>query len=170
MTISLIVAMSRNRVIGRDNRLPWRLPADLRRFQHLTMGHCLIMGRKTYESIGRPLPGRTIIVLTRQANYAPPGVLVAHTLEEALALAQGEEVFIAGGAHVYQQAVALADRLYLTLIEEDIAGDASFPPLNESEWQLVSDQPYDADATNPYPYRFLVYERKRPTGGDAPRR
>jgi dihydrofolate reductase len=170
MTISLIVAMSRNRVIGRDNRLPWRLPADLRRFQHLTMGHCLIMGRKTYESIGRPLPGRTIIVLTRQANYAPPGVLVAHTLEEALALARGEEVFIAGGAHVYQQAVALADRLYLTLIEEDIAGDASFPPLDESEWQLVSDQPHDADATNPYPYRFLVYERKRPTGGDAPRR
>jgi dihydrofolate reductase len=161
MTISIIVAMSLNRVIGRDNRLPWKLPADLRRFKRLTMGHCLIMGRKTYESIGRPLPGRTVIVLTRQPDYAPPGVLVAHTLDEALALASGDEIFVAGGAEIYRQTLPLADRLYLTLIEREIAGDAYFPPLNEADWQLISQEHYDADEANPYPHRFFVYERKR---------
>lgn len=161
MIISIIVAMSVNRVIGRDNRLPWRLPADLQRFKRLTMGHCLIMGRKTFESIGRPLPGRTIIVLTRRRDYAPPGVLVAHTVDEALALAQGDEVFIAGGAEIYRQTLPLADRLYLTLIEKEIPGDAFFPPLNEADWQLVSQERYDADETNPFPHRFLIYERKR---------
>ncbi|HZI02759.1 MAG TPA: dihydrofolate reductase, partial [Archangium sp.] len=114
--ISAIVAMATNRCIGRANTLPWRLPADLKRFKQLTMGHTLVMGRKTYESIGRPLPGRTTVVVTRQRDYAPEGVQVAHSLEQALELARGDEVFIAGGADLYQQAMAHVRRLYLTRI------------------------------------------------------
>lgn len=158
MRISAIVAMATNRCIGRNNTLPWRLPADLKRFKQLTMGHTLIMGRKTYESIGRPLPGRTMIVVTRQRDYAPEGVQVAHSLEQALELARGDEVFIAGGADLYRQAMERVRRLYLTRIDRDYEGDTFFPELDLSGWRLVAEEHHPATATEP-PFSFLTYER-----------
>ena len=165
MRLSIIAAMSRNRAIGRENRLPWYLPADWAHFKKLTMGHCLLMGRKTLESIGRPLPGRTMVVVTRQRDYAPPGtppgVRVAHSLEEALAMATGDEVFIAGGADIYRQTLPRVERLYLTLVQATLEGDTYFPEFDEADWQLVFQEHYPTDANNPYPYSFLVYERKK---------
>ncbi len=160
MTISIIAAMAHNRVIGRDNKIPWRMPADLARFKQLTMGHCLLMGRKTFESIGRPLPGRTTVVITRQKKYAPEGVRVAHSLQQALRMATGEEVFIAGGAEIYAQALPLADRMYLTIIRRNFEGDTYFPELDKSRWQLVWEADHKADQDNPCNYSFLLYERK----------
>ena len=169
MRLSIIAAMSQNRVIGRDTRLPWHLPADWAHFKKLTMGHCLLMGRKTLESIGRPLPGRTMVVVTRQRDYAPPGappgVRVAHSLEEALAMTAGDEVFIAGGAEIYRQTLPRVKRLYLTLVQATLEGDAYFPEFDEADWQLASQENYPADAKNPYPYGFLVYERKNRSEG-----
>ena len=158
MTLSAIVAMAANRCIGKDNTLPWRLPADLKRFKQLTMGHTLLMGRKTYESIGRPLPGRTTVVVTRQRDYAPEGVRVAHSLEQALELARGDEVFIAGGADLYRQALERVRRLYLTRIDRDYPGDTFFPEVDLSGWRLVTEEPHPATATEP-PFSFLTYER-----------
>jgi dihydrofolate reductase len=158
MRVSAIVAMATNRCIGRDNTLPWRLPADLKRFKQLTLGHTLIMGRKTYESIGRPLPGRTTLVVTRQRDYAPEGVQVAHSLEQALELARGDEVFIAGGADLYRQAMEHVRRLYLTRIGRDYEGDTFFPELDLSGWRLVAEEHHPATATEP-PFSFLTYER-----------
>ena len=158
MRLSAIVAMATNRCIGRDNTLPWRLPADLKRFKQLTMGHTLIMGRKTYESIGRPLPGRTTLVVTRQRDYAPEGVQVAHSLEQALELARGDEVFIAGGADLYRQAMEHVRRLYLTRIGRDYEGDTFFPELDLSGWRLLAEEHHPATATEP-PFSFLTYER-----------
>jgi dihydrofolate reductase len=135
MVISLIAALARNRVIGWQGDIPWDLPADRRKFRELTMGHPLIMGRRTYESIGRPLPGRATIVLTRQAGYLAPGCRVAHSLAEALALvADADEVFICGGEEIYRQALPLAERLYLTLVEAEPVGDAWFPELAAGEF------------------------------------
>lgn len=157
MRLSLIAAMASNRVIGRDNALPWRLPPDLKHFKRLTLGHCVIMGRKTFESMGKPLAGRTNIVITRNHEYWPEGVKIAHTVQGALALARGEEVFIIGGAEIYRQTLPVADRLYLTLIEKDFDGDTRFPEYPESEWELVSEERgQHADLS----YRFLVYDRK----------
>src|SRR5437867_8251794 len=130
MTLSIIAAMARNRVIGRDNRLPWHLPADLARFKQLTMGHWLLVGRKTYDSIGRPLPGRTIVVITRNKGFTAKGVLVAYSLAEAVRMAAGDEVFVAGGAQIYQQALPLARRMYLTILDQDFEGDAFFPDFD----------------------------------------
>ncbi len=161
MRLSIIAAMSVNRVIGSNNDLPWRLPADLKRFKSLTMGHHLIMGRKTFESIGQPLPGRTTVVITHQAGYAPAGVLVAHSIEQALEIAAGDdEVFVAGGGQIYQQLLPRADRLYLTSIHEEFEGDTNFPEFEESDWKLISEEDCEADEKNPYPYSLLVYERK----------
>ncbi|HYO72378.1 MAG TPA: dihydrofolate reductase [Archangium sp.] len=157
-TVSAIVAMATNRCIGRDNTLPWRLPADLKRFKQLTMGHTLVMGRKTYESIGRPLPGRSTVVVTRQRDYAPEGVQVAHSLEQALELARGDEVFIAGGADLYRQAMAHVRRLYLTRIGRDYEGDTFFPEVDLSGWRLLAEEHHPATATEP-PFSFLTYER-----------
>jgi dihydrofolate reductase len=158
MRLSAIVAMASNRSIGKDNALPWRLPADLKRFKQLTMGHTLIMGRKTYESIGRPLPGRTTLVVTRQPDYAPEGVQVAHSLEQALEQARGDEVFIAGGADLYRQAMDRVQRLYLTRIERAYEGDTFFPELDLSGWRLLAEEHHPATATEP-PFAFLTYER-----------
>jgi dihydrofolate reductase len=159
MTLSAIVAMAANRCIGKDNTLPWRLPADLKRFKQLTLGHTLLMGRKTYESIGRPLPGRTTVVVTRQRDYAPEGVRVAHSLEQALELARGDdEAFLAGGADLYRQAMERVRRLYLTRIDRDYPGDTFFPELDLSSWRLVTEEPHPATATEP-PFSFLTYER-----------
>lgn len=161
MRLSIIAAMSANRVIGRNGKLPWRLPADLARFKSLTTGHCLLMGRKTFESIGRPLPGRTTVVISRRRDYAPGGVLVAHSLEEALRMATGEEVFIAGGAQIYRQTLGRADRLYLTVLDREFEGDAFFPEYDESGWRLVSEERHEPAEETSYAYRFLVYERRR---------
>ena len=162
MRLSIIAAMSANRVIGSHNDLPWRLPADLKRFKSLAMGHHLIMGRKTFESIGQPLPGRTTVVVTHQTGYAPEGVLVAHSVEQALQMAAGDdEVFVAGGAQIYQQMFPRADRLYLTSIHEEFEGDTDFPEFEESDWQLNSEEKHEPDEKNLYPYTFLIYERLR---------
>jgi dihydrofolate reductase len=160
MRLSAIVAMAANRVIGTHNQLPWRLPADLARFKRLTMGHTLIMGRKTYESIGRPLPGRTFVVVTRQQGYAPQGVKVAHSVDQALELAQGDdEVFIAGGAELYAQTMDRLDRLYLTRIERDFPGDTYFPEVDLSGWRLLEQEHHPASGPEALPYAFLTYER-----------
>jgi len=161
MRTSLIAAMARNRVIGRDNRVPWRLPADLRRFKQLTMGHILIVGRKTFDSIGcRPLPGRRMVVVTRQEGYAPEGVLVARSIEEALALGRGDdEVFVAGGAEIYRQSLPVADRLQLTLIEEDFPGDVYFPEFDPADWRLVEREDHGPTDDVPFSWSFLVFDR-----------
>jgi dihydrofolate reductase len=160
MKLSAIVAMASNRVIGANNQLPWRLPADLARFKRLTMGHALVMGRKTYESIGRPLPGRTMIVVTRQRGYAPEGVKVAHSVDEALALAPSDdEVFIIGGAEFFAQTMDRLDRLYLTLIEREIPGDTFFPEVDLSSWKLIEQERHPASTPDALPYAFLTYER-----------
>lgn len=162
MTISIIAAMAKNRVIGCENKLPWNLPADLKRFKKLTLGHHIIMGRKTYESIGKPLPGRTSIIITRQENYKAPGCYVVNSIEDALKTASNDdEVFITGGEQVYKQTLNLAERLYLTLIGVDLKGDAYFPKFNEKDFELISRENHLRDKENPHPFSFLVYERKK---------
>jgi dihydrofolate reductase len=161
MKVSILVAMSTNRVIGRDGQLPWRLSADLRRFKQLTMGHPIIMGRKTYASIGRPLPGRTSIVLTRQANVRSEGVITVGSLDEALRLAKPltDEVFVIGGGEVYDQVLPIADRLYVTLVDAAIPGDTFFPEWNPVRWRIVEETFHPADEKNPFPMRFQVFDR-----------
>jgi dihydrofolate reductase len=163
MIISLIVALDRRRGIGKDNQLPWRLPADLRRFRELTMGHHLIVGRKTYESIGKPLPGRTMIVVTRQPNFQIEGCLVVDSVKAALALVEsrGEsEVFVIGGAEIYAQTLAQADRLYLTLVEAEVAADTFFPVFAEDDWQEVERCTHAADEKHPYAFTFVTLDKK----------
>lgn len=157
MKIALIAAMAANRVIGKNNQLAWRLPEDLQYFKRVTLGHHLIMGRKTWDSIGRPLPGRTTIVISRQADFSPAGALVAHSLEQALQLCQGQEqVFVVGGAQIYALALPLAQRLYLTELAIEVDGDAWFPEFDAAQWQRVSHDPHQgAD----FAYAFSVYER-----------
>lgn len=158
--LSIIVAMARNRVIGRDGDLPWHLSADLKRFRKLTTGHAILMGRKTYDSIGRPLPERRSIVITRNAGYHPEGVKIASSVESALSLVRDDaEAFIIGGATIYEQALPLADRLYVTLVEAEVDGDTSFPEIDAAQWQLVSEEAHKADLKNDWPYRFLIYDR-----------
>ena len=160
--LSLIVAMARNRVIGRDGRLPWRLPSDQQRFKALTMGHHIVMGRKTWESIGRPLPGRVSVVVTRNKAYAAAGATVVGSLAEALALARGDpEAFVIGGGELYGQALPLAERIYLTEIEDDYPGDVFFPTLAKAEWRAVEREAHPAQGVEPA-WAFLVYERMPP--------
>ncbi len=163
MIISQIAAMARNRVIGRDNRLPWHMPDDLAWFFRVTRGHHIIMGRRNYEANGRALPGRTNIVITRKKTYEAPGCVVVHSIAEALDYArrQGEqEAFIVGGGEIYAATLSLADRIYLTLIDTDAEGDVFFPELDPAEWQVVSKEPHKADQRNPYDYTFYIFERK----------
>lgn len=161
--LSLVAAMGRDRVIGIGNRLPWRLPADLKHFRSLTMGKPVMMGRKTFESIGKPLAGRTNIVVTQDRRFHPDGVRVAHSVEEALALTRGErEVMVIGGASFYGQMLPRARRLYLTEIDHAFEGDAFFPALDPAQWQETSREEHAADEMNPYPYRFITLQRSRP--------
>lgn len=162
MRTSLIVAMERNGVIGRDGRLPWHLSADLKRFKQLTMGHHIIMGRKTFESLPRLLPGRTSVVVTRQSDYQAAGAIVTHSLNDAIAAARDdEEPFIIGGAEIFQQAFALADRIYLTEVAADVAGDVRFPEFDRSQWCVVERTEHPANERNDHPHTFTVLERKR---------
>lgn len=161
MLVSIIAAMDRNRLIGSDNQLPWHLPADLAHFKKVTMGKPVIMGRKTYESIGRPLPGRTNIVLTRSGDFQSEGVVVAHNLEQALDhAADADEVMIIGGSSLYELALPLVDRLYLTFIEYSYQGDAWFPDFDPAEWQVIASEEHRADAKNSNDYLFVTYQRK----------
>jgi len=160
MRISIIAAVAEGGVMGRDNDLPWHLPADLAHFKRLTMGHHLIMGRRTFASIGRALPGRTTVVLSRGQPDLPAGVMLAPSLAAALALCAGDdEVFLAGGAAVFRAGLARADRVYLTRLHATYAGDVHFPPFAENEWHLVDRQDHPADDKNPCAYSFLIYDR-----------
>ena len=166
--IALICAMARNRVIGCGNALPWRLPADLKHFRELTTGHALLMGRKTFESLGRPLPNRTNIVVTRQRDYAPVGALIAHSLDAGLALAAqhvspaSPEVFVIGGENLYAQMLPRADRLYITQIDAEVEGDAWFPLFDPEAWHERERHAQPVDDKNPYACVFTVLERKTP--------
>jgi dihydrofolate reductase len=164
MTVSLIVAVSSNGVIGRDGGLPWYLPADLRHFKRTTMGHHLIIGRRTWEEVGKPLPGRSMVVVTRSRHFASEDVQVARSIEQALELSSGDdEVFIGGGAQVYRMALDrdLVDRIYLTRIHAEFEGDTYFLQIDFEKWTLVSEEHHEADEKNEFPYSFLVYERKQ---------
>ncbi len=167
MKLSLIVATANNNAIGRNNELPWHLPQDLKYFKSVTLGKPVIMGRKTFESIGKPLPGRTNIVVTRQKDWKFAGVLVAQSVDEALDIAQqfraeqanlAEEVMVIGGAEIYRHALPIADRVYLTRIDANVDGaDAYFPELPANQWKLSSELPGDSSAN--LKHKFLVYER-----------
>ncbi|MGM0537387.1 MAG: dihydrofolate reductase [Pseudomonadota bacterium] len=163
--VAMIAAMARNRVIGVDNQLPWYLPEDLRFFKRMTQAKPLVMGRKTYQSIGRPLPGRLNIVVTRDLDFQPEGVRVCHDLESALRLADQqatidgvEEIMVMGGAQIYAQALPFASRLYLTEVDIEVAGDACFPELDMSEWEEVQRVPGKAAEGQPA-YQFVQYHR-----------
>ena len=162
MSISLIAAKSENNVIGVDGKLPWHLPADLKHFKELTTGMPVIAGRKTFESIlemlGRPLPNRRSLVVTRNAEYAPEGAEVFHSLERAIAAAGGT-AFVIGGAEIYRQALPLADTLYLPNVHTHVDGDAYFPDIDEREWRVTASETHERDEKNGYDYTFLTYER-----------
>ena len=158
--LSIIVAMSENRVIGRDGALPWHLPADLKRFKQLTMGHAIVMGRKTYESIARPLPGRRSIVLSRNVDYRPVGVDVVANLQEALKQTDDQqEVFVIGGSSLYQMALPVADRIYLTEVATKLEGDVLFPEFDRNEWQLVDSLPAEIDEKSSLSFCFKIFDR-----------
>ncbi len=166
--IALVWAMTRNRVIGRHNALPWHLPADMKHFRELTTGHPVLMGRKTFESLGRPLPNRTNIVISSDPEYTAAGCLVAHSLDEALALAVPHarpvvaEIFVIGGEKLYAQMLPHADRLYVTLVETEVEGDAWFPEFDLEAWREIQRDQHSADDKNPYSCTFLTLERKTP--------
>lgn len=154
--------MAKNRVIGAHGAIPWHLPEDLKRFKRLTLGHHIIMGRKTWESIGRPLPGRAAIVVTRQRDYRAHGALVMHSLENAIAACGGDsEIFVIGGAELYAQALPRAGRLYLTTVDAEVAGGTVMPEIELSGWREVFSESFAADALHCYPFRCAVYERAR---------
>lgn len=166
MRLAMIVAQSENRVIGTNNKLPWYLPEDLKYFKRVTLGKPIIMGRKTFESIGRPLPGRPNIVITRDPEWSHPGVRVVHSLDaglelgESLALIDGvEEAVVIGGAEIYALCLPRANRLYLTQVHASINGDAFFPELSEREWRELGREDFAAIEPNPYDYSFIVLER-----------
>ena len=159
--ISLIAAMADNGAIGRDNQLPWRMPDDLKRFKSLTLGKTVLMGRKTFESIGKPLTDRTNLVMTRDPAFRADGVIVVHSLGQALGRAQDAEELVAiGGAEIYRLLMPFARRLYLTLVHAEIPGDTFFPDFDPTQWADVECRNYPADARNPYPFSFLTLERK----------
>ncbi|MFP6563404.1 MAG: dihydrofolate reductase [Myxococcota bacterium] len=169
MKISLVAALASNRVIGRDGALPWKLPDDLRRFRTLTTGHCVVMGRQTFESVGRPLPKRTNIVLSRRGDWNPEGVWVAGGIDSVLSYARAndeEQLFVIGGAAVYALFLERADTLHLTRVEAEIAGDTTFPDFDESDgeasdWRLSLSEHHVADAQHEYAFRFEQWQRSR---------
>jgi dihydrofolate reductase len=162
MRISIIVAASDNNVIGINNMLPWRLPTDLKYFKSTTLGKPIVMGRKTFESLGKALPGRPNIVITRQTDYQPEGAYVVSSIEEGIAKAktfEGEELFITGGSQIIEQAWPLIERIYLTRVYAVVPGDAFFPQIDGGEFELVSDERHEEDEKNQYAFSFQVWER-----------
>ena len=160
MKISVIVAMAANRVIRHENRLTWHLPADLKHFKATTLGKPVVMGRRTWESIGRPLRGRNNIVITRDTAYTAEGCVVVHSLDEAIrAAGEAAEVMIIGGAGLYRQALSLADTLYLTLIHGEFAGDTHFPQWRQDEWRETGRIDHEPDENNSHAYSFITLER-----------
>jgi dihydrofolate reductase len=158
-TISVIVAMAKNRAIGNKGKIPWHLPADLARFKKLTLGHAVVVGRKTYESIGRPLPGRRNIVVTREQDYIAPGCEVAESLDSAFRLAGDGEVFVIGGAEIYRQALPVAKRIYLTLVDGEFPADSYFPEIDGRDWRETENTPGVEDEKNSLKHSFVVLER-----------
>lgn len=160
--IALIVAMDENRLIGREGDLPWRLPNDLAHFKRLTMGHPILMGRKTWESLGRPLPGRRNIVLTRDTAYVAEGGEVLHSLDEALRAAQDSEmIFVIGGAEIYAMAMGQADRLYVTHVKAQLEGDTWFPEMDPAQWVEMEREEHAADTRNEHDHDFVIYDRRK---------
>lgn len=159
--ISLLVAMDKNQLIGKDNDLPWRLPADLAYFKRVTMGHPIIMGRKTYDSIGRPLPGRENIIVTRDTSYEAEGCKVIHSIEAIVKMNEqtDQELFVIGGAEIFKEILPHSDRLYITEINEEFDGDTYFPAFDRAKWKVISEEKGIKDEKNPYDYTFLVYEK-----------
>ncbi|MFD0940833.1 dihydrofolate reductase [Pedobacter boryungensis] len=159
--ISIVVAISENNAIGKDNQLLWHLPADLKHFKEITTGGTIIMGRKTYDSIGKPLPNRRNIVITRKTDLEIPGVEVVNSLQEALSLCtQENEVYIIGGAEIYKHALTLTNRIYLTTVHQSYEADAFFPELPQNEWQEINQEYHKADEKNSVAYTFSTLERK----------
>ncbi len=161
MIKSIIAAYAQNRVIGKDNQLIWQLPSDLKYFKKLTTGHHIIMGRKTYLSIGKPLPERTTVVITRNQDFQAPGCIVVHSLEDALGVSETKdnEVFICGGASIYKQAIPYCDRMYITEIYQEFKGDAFFPEFDKNKWQIIKKEVRLPDEKNQYKHAFITYER-----------
>jgi dihydrofolate reductase len=158
--LSMIVAMAKNRVIGADGRIPWHLPNELQLFKRVTMGHHIIMGRKTFDSIGRLLPGRTTVIVTRQPDYALAGARVAHSLDEAVTQCAGDdEIFVIGGGELYRAALPLADRLYLTVVDAEPAGDTRMPELDAAQWRLAGTEQFRKDERHAHDYRFEIHDR-----------
>ena len=169
IALSLVVAMANNRAIGKDNQLLWHLPEDLKYFKRITMGKLMIMGRKTFDSIGRPLPGRLNIVVTRQRDWSHAGTVVAHSIDEAKGIAEGQaeidgvdEIMLIGGAELYRSAIEVADKIYLTRVDTEIEGDAFFDEIDETIWQEMSRESHKASDKNPYDYDFCVLTRHKP--------
>lgn len=163
MVLSLLVAAAENNVIGKDNQLPWHLPNDLKYFKNLTWGMPILMGRKTFDSIGKPLPGRKSIVITRNKDWQQENVAVVHSIEEAIALAQQDdikEIFVIGGAEIFNTSFDRANRIYLTRVHAVVDGDVYFPELDESQWQLVSAKRSEVNEKNGYAHTFEIWERK----------
>ncbi|NOQ76750.1 MAG: type 3 dihydrofolate reductase [Methylococcaceae bacterium] len=161
MKISLIVAMASNRAIGLDNKMPWHLSADLKKFKQITMGSPILMGRKTYESIGRPLPGRTNIIISRNSHYQQADCLIFNSIDEALASCrQYAEIFVIGGATFYQSMLPVADKLYLTEINKEFNADTFFPEINRSEWKEVSRENISDDPSVDFSYSFICLEKR----------
>jgi dihydrofolate reductase len=160
MIVSIVVAISENHAIGKDNKLLWHLPNDLKHFKEITSGHTVIMGRKTYDSVGKPLPNRRNIIITRQ-NITIPGCEVVNSMDAALALCKEEaEVFIVGGAEIYRQSMHLTNRIYLTIVHKEFDGDSYFPEINTSEWKETAHEDHEPDAKNSLPYSFITFEKK----------
>jgi dihydrofolate reductase len=163
MKISMIAAMAHDRVIGKDNQMPWHLPADLAHFKRVTLGKPVLMGRKTFESIGRPLPGRRNLVISRNPDYQAEGIEVVGSVEAALALLAGssvEELMVIGGGHLYAEMLPIADCLYLTRIDLAVEGDTRFPAFDDGQWQRVDCESHPADEKNPHPYSFETWQRR----------
>ncbi|MFQ2029578.1 type 3 dihydrofolate reductase [Aeromonas veronii] len=163
MKISMIAAMAHDRVIGKDNQMPWHLPADLAHFKRVTLGKPVLMGRKTFESIGRPLPGRRNLVISRNPDYQAEGIEVMGSVEAALALLAGssvEELMVIGGGHLYAEMLPSADCLYLTRIDLAVEGDTRFPAFDDGQWQRVDCESHPADEKNPHPYSFETWQRR----------
>lgn len=160
--VTIIAAVGRNRALGKNNDLIWHLPADLRRFKSLTRGHHVIMGRKTYESLGKPLPNRTNIVVSRNEDYEASGCVIVSSLEEALQEAKSDpNPYILGGAEIYKQALPLCDLMDLTLVHEDFEADAFFPDFDESEWEMIGREDFKRDEENSYDYSFVQYKKRK---------